>query len=366
VDENKDRIGFALSGGGIRAAIFHLGVLKYLAEKNMLGRTTRVSSVSGASLAIGMIFSNNSYKWPTDDEYIDFILPKVREIILKRDIQKHAITKLIYSPCFWNKKANLLSNIFRKQWGVTGLISDLPETPKWYINCTTYETGKRFRFSQGEMGDYTIGYIKNPVISISDAISASAGFPIFIGPYRLSTNLQWEKSHYFNEHDPHNNVNSINLWDGGIYDNLGVESVFKPDEGGSLRDNVDFIIVSNASASIKNEKHTKGFSRKKLKRLLEIVRDQNQALRSRMVIDYIKRTQKGVYLKIGRGAHYITSKSEVHNDLKKHLIDECLSCEETEKVRDYKTTLKRPSKEDFNLILRHGYEVAMCTFECYQ
>ena len=43
-------IGIALSGGGIRATIFHLGVLKWVAEKGLLEEVKRVSSVSGASL----------------------------------------------------------------------------------------------------------------------------------------------------------------------------------------------------------------------------------------------------------------------------------------------------------------------------
>jgi len=359
-------IGIALSGGGIRAAIFHLGVLKYMAENKMLGRIARISSVSGASLAIGLIYSHNSLRWPTDNEYTNTALPKIRDVLVKHNIPKIAVFRLLYSPYLWNKKVNLLSKVISDHWGITGSIMNIGETPKWYINCTTYETGKRFRFSQCDMGDYTIGYIRNPQVSLSDAISASAGFPIFIGPYCLKTNQNWEKSQYVNEGEHNYNGTYLHLWDGGVYDNLGIESVFKPDNGGQLCEGVDFIVVSNASASIMNENRTTGFSHKKLKRLLEISRDQNQALRSRMLIEYIRRTQKGVYLKIGRSAQFITSKSGANGELSKYLTGKCISDDEAEKVRDYKTTLNRPSEEDFDLILRHGYEVAMCTYMCYQ
>jgi predicted patatin/cPLA2 family phospholipase len=44
------RIGLALSGGGVRAAVFHLGVLKRVAAENLLEEVSAVSTVSGGSL----------------------------------------------------------------------------------------------------------------------------------------------------------------------------------------------------------------------------------------------------------------------------------------------------------------------------
>ena len=58
----KRNIGLALSGGGLRASIFHMGVLKYLAEKNKLEEISYISSVSGGSLLIGLIYSLNNNK----------------------------------------------------------------------------------------------------------------------------------------------------------------------------------------------------------------------------------------------------------------------------------------------------------------
>ena len=58
----KRNIGLALSGGGFRASIFHMGVLKYLAEKNKLEEISYISSVSEGSLLIGLIYSLNNNK----------------------------------------------------------------------------------------------------------------------------------------------------------------------------------------------------------------------------------------------------------------------------------------------------------------
>jgi NTE family protein len=44
------QIGLALSGGGIRAAVFHLGVLRRLAEQEFLENVSQISTVSGGSL----------------------------------------------------------------------------------------------------------------------------------------------------------------------------------------------------------------------------------------------------------------------------------------------------------------------------
>jgi len=46
----KGKIGVALSGGGFRASLFHLGVLAYLAERDVLRRVEALSCVSGGSI----------------------------------------------------------------------------------------------------------------------------------------------------------------------------------------------------------------------------------------------------------------------------------------------------------------------------
>src|SRR5438094_6139500 len=54
---NKDREGKALclSGGGFRAALFHLGALRRLNEVGLLSRLNTITSVSGGSVANGLL-----------------------------------------------------------------------------------------------------------------------------------------------------------------------------------------------------------------------------------------------------------------------------------------------------------------------
>lgn len=362
----KREIGISLSGGGIRATIFHLGVLKWLAENNLLQNISRISTVSGASLCVGLVFSHSGGKWPTSEEYLNTVLPRIQQIFLEKDIQKIALQKLIMSPSWWNKKVNLMAKMMSKHWGVSGKISELDEKPKWYINCTTYETGKRFRFTQANMGDYQIGYVAKPDIPVADAICSSAGFPVLIGPYKMDTTLYtWQQSDY--SKNPFQKPEQyIHLWDGGVYDNLGLESVFKPDNGGTLSDGIDYLIVSNASGGLGYERRKSELSGKNLKRMLDISMDQVSALRNRSVMNFIKRTGNGMYLNIGNSAEFIAESAGVPPAIKSQLMTECMPDSEALKVQHYPTTLSKPSKFDFELILRHGYEVAKCTDICYK
>src|SRR5215468_3269445 len=50
-------VGLSLSGGGFRAALFHLGALRRLNELGILPKLTSISSVSGGSILNGFLAS---------------------------------------------------------------------------------------------------------------------------------------------------------------------------------------------------------------------------------------------------------------------------------------------------------------------
>src|SRR5437879_10945010 len=53
--EARDGIALCLSGGGFRAALFHLGALRRLNELGFLSKMRTISSVSGGSVANGLL-----------------------------------------------------------------------------------------------------------------------------------------------------------------------------------------------------------------------------------------------------------------------------------------------------------------------
>src|SRR4051794_39419341 len=54
------RIGVCLSGGGFRAALYALGVFRYLAEAGRLSQVEVVAAVSGGSVAAAVLAD----RWP--------------------------------------------------------------------------------------------------------------------------------------------------------------------------------------------------------------------------------------------------------------------------------------------------------------
>lgn len=364
--ERLHNIGIALSGGGIRATIFHLGLFKWLAEHNCFEEVRKISSVSGASLCVGMIYAHNNLAWPTSEEFLTTVLPSIEKVLLSTDLQKSALVKLVISPQFWGKKVNVVAKTMESIWGVSGNLSQLTDDVKWYINCTTYESGKRFRFCKENMGDYSIGYVNKPDIALSEVMAASAGFPGLIGPYSLKTNLyQWMPSEYSGSDWNAPNGEILHLWDGGVYDNLGLESIFKMRDEGELSKGLDFMMVSNASPSIGFHSRKSSLSVYNLRRMLEISMDQVAALRSRAVMDFIERTGQGMYLKIGNSAEKITQQSKCSPEIEAELVKQSLSPEQAERAMNYPTTLSKPAEADFQLLLQHGYEVANCTYQSY-
>lgn len=145
-------IGIALSGGGIRATIFHLGLFKWLAENGLLEEVKRVSTVSGASLCVGLIYTHNDLTWPSSKTFLSAVLPSIEKVILTNDIQTSAVLRLIVPHTTGTKSPMSLPRQLEHQWGIHGSLTDLSGSVAWYTNCTTYETGKRFRFCQGKYG----------------------------------------------------------------------------------------------------------------------------------------------------------------------------------------------------------------------
>jgi len=356
---SKARIGLALSGGGMRAAVFHLGALKYLAQAGLLGQVASISSVSGASLCVGAILAANGNVWPDAQRFYTTTLPAVRELILGHDIQRSALRRLAFHSSFWlHSRVLLIAKALEDNWGITGTMQDLPARPYWEINCTTFETGGRFRIRRDFMGDQAIGFTQRPTLRVSHMMAASAGFPVLIGPYGLETaGMRWTRDKWGRGAEV-KVAPRYALWDGGVYDNLGLDALHKIGRG--LDDEIDFLIISNASAPIAYQERRRDISLHNTTRLLDIAMRQVDVLRSREVYASVISRGKGMYLKIGNCCEAIARGFGLSPCQARALSAGCLSPEETALVRDHPTTLRTPTPADFDRILRHGFESAKC------
>ena len=351
------KIAIALSGGGVRAVAFHCGVLRRLALDELLERTTFVSTVSGGSLLTGLILCQNGHRWPTSGEFLETVLPKVSECLTAATLQWSYVWRVFARP--WrlaHGRAWVLARQLETQWGIAGSLQDLPSLPRWIINATCYQTGKNWRFSQPRMGDYLSHYVLAPDIPIADAIAASAAVPGLIGPLVIrSERYHWHRYEGGQLVPTSTPATRYELWDGGVYDNLGLEPLFKP--SGGFRDGFDLLLVSDASAPLELNPRTPNRILRpahRVLRLVDIASDQVRGLRSRAVVaEFARDVATGVYFRIGTTAEKIYTAVGWAAAPGNHL-----AAGDVSRAATFPTTLRRLTQPEFNRIHRHGFEVA--------
>src|SRR5215468_4700751 len=85
------KIGLALSGGGFRATLYHLGLVRFLRDAGILPQVTHITSVSGGSIfAAHLVLNWSRYNGSANDfdsaaaEFLRFIRMDVRNRIMRR------------------------------------------------------------------------------------------------------------------------------------------------------------------------------------------------------------------------------------------------------------------------------------------
>lgn len=239
------RIALSLSGGGYRAASFHLGILSYLYSKNyrsnsLLQNVKGVSTVSGGSITGAFYVIESQQGKGFIEIYHDLISWMRNTDLIKLGLQKIS-TKGEWKYSY--KKRNLINafaEIYDETLFKSTTFKDFLDLERIHldfisINATDFTTGNQFRFQHMENvarvyfgnGELEIGKEYYPSIRISDAVAASSAFPggfepiampdDFLDPDSESFSTIKEKLKEYN--------GSMGLMDGGIYDNQGATSL---------------------------------------------------------------------------------------------------------------------------------------------
>ena len=352
-----DSIGLALSGGGLRAAAYHLGVLKWLAERQLFEKISCISSVSGGTLLVALIYNLNNYRWPNSDEFTDKIFPKVYTFLESYSIVKEAFKQLLHkplkAPLYLYDRNRLIHSVLEEKLMIAEKLSKLPPHPEWIINATTHETGRRFYFTCEKMGDKEFGYSFAPDLSLAYAVTSSLAYPGFIGPYTIKTSkYKWQKENVKNYIPP---FRRLHIYDGGIYDNLGLETFIdiKKDE---LRNpgKSNFVIAVDAGAPL-SKSTAPWYSR--WKKLYEISAEQSRLLMIRAFVNFLKNTsRKGLYIQIGAEPKRTIEKF-APNDIKEELLRaDWLDENAINSAKIISTGLSPFPTKTLDLLIRHGYE----------
>lgn len=358
------KIGLALSGGGTRAAVFHLGVLRRLAEEKKLEEVSKISTVSGGSLLVAAIFSKNDNKWPTSETFLKKIYPEMKSVLATIDLFSPIDLAKFFFPhplLTLFQRSRLVAKLLEKRWHVYGDFRELPDYPLWVVNATSVETGKNWRFTKKHMGDWKFGHYYKPAIKLSVAAASSAAVPYALNALKLPIpNEGWFQI------DPSTTIpgkvkkpplSSVRLWDGGAYENLAIEAMWKPDRG--LID-CDFLIVSDASAPLSarwDKSNSSSLSQLNSPRLFDVVTDQIRALRSRMLVDAMKVKKdglEGVLIRMGNTVKRIDKNLDCprSNDEYEYFQNDG----EAQAAINYPTSLQKIPETDFNIIARNGFE----------
>jgi len=211
------RILIALSGGGFRATVFHLGVMRALRDAHLLDRVKAISSVSGGSItAAHLVLAWHQYRNYSADHFRD--IERQIKVLTMRGIRKQIVAASSPRKLLKTSHAtDLLAAQYESLWGkkqLRQLYSD-ESVPRLFIMATNLSRHTAYTFFtedgytiKGDDGELKIGMESLPVAS---AVAASSAFPLLFPAYKLKFPSVEAAG-----------ASTDCLTDGGVFENLGL------------------------------------------------------------------------------------------------------------------------------------------------
>jgi len=232
---------------------------------------------------------------------------------------------------------NRIAASYRRHLFADATLQDLPDEPRFIFNATSVQSGVLCRFSKPYLWDYRIGKIENPMIDLAIAVAASSAFPPVLSPIILDLEpSQFVKGSGDDLELPEYQQRLI-LTDGGVYDNLGLETAWK---------RYKTILVSDAGSGFDgNPRPGRDWFRHTF-RVLMTIDNQVRSLRKRQVIGSLSPpnpTRTGAYWSI-EDEYEQTSKQSLQTPPEK-----------TRELAAVPTRLKRLSGEFQMRVINWGY-----------
>jgi NTE family protein len=225
-------IGIALSGGGFRAMLFHAGALARMNELGLLSRTQRISSVSAGSIMSGHLALSWSKLGQADRNgtFANF-QHVIVDPIYNFSRQSIDIGDVLTGLLPWTSGAEKLAKSYEKSLFGTKTLQDMPDSPHFIFCATNLQTGVLWRFSKPYAGDYVVGRLDKPAIAISHAVAASSAYPPILSPLKLEfpkgSFTDWPSGPSLDAGEIDAFRSRVLLYDGGYYDNHGIEPIVK-------------------------------------------------------------------------------------------------------------------------------------------
>lgn len=283
--------------------LFHLGAIWRVAELGLLGTAShtcrkadgsscpagslqRISSVSGGSLTAGVL----GLKWAAlavdqpnvVERYIEHIVKPVRAFagITLAGADAKGVWKMLWNIVSPGSVNDHIIAAYKKHLFGDSTLQDLPDAPRFVINASNLQSGALWRFMKPYMRDWRVGEIKQPKVSLAQAAAASSAFPPVLAPAPF-TFADSDYTPNSGGAGPDNlqrapfTTGPI-LADGGVYDNLGLETTFK---------RYQTLLVSNAGAPFSVEGNVHSDWVRLGKRCIDVMDNQVLSLRKRLLVN---------------------------------------------------------------------------------
>jgi NTE family protein len=216
--EQRNGLGLCFSGGGYRASLFHAGSVRRLNELGILTRADTITSVSGGSIMTAQLATYRravGEEWPepgTPAPRFDEAFAEPLRRFTKRNIRTRAVLRRLL-PNHWLDR-NAATDALTQRYAsgpAPGVLGDVPERPRFVFCATDITHRAQWVFDAGArtMGndDRTWPAADWP---LARATAASSCLPGAFTAMKVELN-----------------GGSVELTDGGIYDNLGLEPVWR-------------------------------------------------------------------------------------------------------------------------------------------
>ena len=339
-----------LSGGGYRAALFHLGAVRRLDELGVLAQLDTISGVSGGSIVANLL-ADPRLGFPADKAsgdrvggFEDLVADPLRRLAARNIRTPALLSKL--KPWNWfadDAAVRALADELAGSidWWATPLRDSAIDGPAVITGATEIGYGVNWIFEDpsgrpphGRVGDYRLGYgVPPPTLRIADIVAASCAYPPYFAPMVLDgeqLKLTGGRPGLESPDVRQQIRRRIRLTDGGVYDNLGLEPVWKShrtvlvsDGGGVFRARTELTIHG------------------RMLRILGIATNGGQSVRSRWL-------QAGYHRDVLDGTSWALDTA----------APGCYPRQVTELINAVRTDLDAFSTQEQQVLERHGYLVA--------
>ncbi len=306
----KPGVGLCLSGDGYRAMVFHSGVLWRLYETGLLRKANRISSVSGGSMTavlLALKWNNLSFDPARlQSDFVRHVIDPIRSLA-RETIDAEAIILGIALP---GRISGRVASAYEEHLFGKATLQDLPDEPRFVINAANVQSGALWRFMKPYMRDYRVGR------------------PSRLHQHSLPCSRLQRRPF----------TSKVVLSDGGVYDNLGLETVWK---------RYETVLVSDGGGKMQPEEEPKSDWARHSFRVLNLIDNQVRSLRKRQVIDsYRSGARKGAY-------------GGIRTNIEEYGLRDVLDCpfERTTQLAETPTRLKRMDDELQERLINWGYAV---------